>query len=83
MISEQEASIDFDQILSTLTENLIVDFRPKFIASMLFKMIEENFLVDPDWDASERLSKKEAKLLESLKDNPELLSFNSIVWYQY
>ena len=50
---------------------------------MFFKMIDKNFLVDPDWDASERLSEKEAKLLESLKDNPELLSFSSIVWYQY
>ena len=44
-------------------------------------MIEENCLVDPDWNISERLSKKEAKLLESLKDNLKLLSFIKIQWH--
>ena len=34
LISELEASIDFDQILSTLPENLTVDFPPNFVASM-------------------------------------------------
>ena len=81
LVSEQEANIDFDQILSTLPENLAVDFPPNFVASMFFKMIEENCFVDPDWDTSERLSEKEAKLLESLKDNPKLLSFIKIQWH--
>ena len=45
-------------------------------------MIEENCLVDPDLEATERLYGKEAKLLESLKDNPKLLSFIKIQWHR-
>ena len=82
LISEQEAGIKFDQILSTLPENLGVDFLPNFVASMFFKMIEENCLVDPDWDTIERLSEKEAKLLDSLKVNPKLLSIIKIQWHR-